>query len=177
MKGALAAFLPVSWMRRSSRKSRRKRKKRKVIVELHSPDPEETLNIGRNLGVQLRGKELILLSGDLGVGKTLFTKGIAAALGIDPAEVVSPTFTLMNIFEGKKTKLFHIDLYRLAEEMVPNLAEIDDFLDSGIIVVEWAQYLSSIYSKLAQAINIEISIRNGDRLFKISTDLDYLLLT
>lgn len=148
-----------------------------MIAELKSPDPEETFNIGRNLGGQLQGKELILLSGELGVGKTLLTKGIAAALGIDPTDVVSPTFTLMNVHEGKKAKLFHIDLYRLAVSRVHNLAEIDDFLDTGIIAVEWAQYLSSVYFELAQTISIEISIRNGDRWFKVSTDLDYLLLT
>jgi tRNA threonylcarbamoyladenosine biosynthesis protein TsaE len=148
-----------------------------VKVDLKSPDPEETFNIGRNLGGQLQGNELILLSGDLGVGKTLLTKGIAAALGIDPNEVVSPTFTLLNIFEGKKVKLFHIDLYRLAENTVSHLAEIDDFLDAGVIAVEWAQYLAPVYFKLAQAVSIEISVRNTDRLFKVSTELDYLLLT
>ena len=148
-----------------------------MIAELKSPDPEETFNIGRNIGSQLQGEELVLLSGDLGVGKTLLTKGIAAALGIDPADVVSPTFTLMNVFDGKKVKLFHIDLYRLANKAVSNLAEIDDYLANGVIVVEWAQYLSPVYFQLARTINIQISIQNSERLFKVSTDLDYLLIT
>ncbi len=147
-----------------------------MVVELKSSDPDKTLNLGTHIGSQLQGNELILLSGELGVGKTLLTKGIAASLGINPADVVSPTFTLMNIFEGKKIKLFHIDLYRLAEKAINNLAEIDDYLDDGVIVVEWAQYLSPVYFELSRTIDIQISSLNGERSFKVSTDLDYLFL-
>ena len=74
----------------------------------------ETFRLGRQVGGQLIGGEILLLSGPLGAGKTVFVKGIAAGLELDPAEVTSPTFTLVNPYSGRLT-LYHIDLYRLDE--------------------------------------------------------------
>ncbi|HEY6331063.1 MAG TPA: tRNA (adenosine(37)-N6)-threonylcarbamoyltransferase complex ATPase subunit type 1 TsaE, partial [Blastocatellia bacterium] len=74
--------------------------------------PEETFEFAKGFGERLSGGAVILLSGDLGAGKTVFTKGIAAALDIDPSEVTSPSFTLINTHSGRKT-LNHVDLYRL----------------------------------------------------------------
>ncbi len=73
---------------------------------------EETFSLGEQVGKQLIGGEILLLSGALGAGKTIFVKGIAAGLGIDKEEVTSPSFTLVNPYKGRLS-LYHIDLYRL----------------------------------------------------------------
>src|ERR671938_397276 len=79
-----------------------------------SHSPEETQRLGHHFGNFLRGGEIVLLSGPLGAGKTLFVKGLAESLGVNEEEVTSPSFTLVNIYTGR-LKLYHIDLYRLNE--------------------------------------------------------------
>src|SRR5688572_1572979 len=85
-----------------------------TVGEFRSSSPAETFNYGHQLGARLRGGEILLLSGPLGAGKTIFVKGIAAALGIDEEDVTSPSFTLVNPHFGR-LRLYHIDLYRLDE--------------------------------------------------------------
>jgi len=83
------------------------------------------------------------LSGDLGAGKTVFAKGLAAGLEIDPADVTSPSFTLINSYEGR-LRLYHIDLYRLDAGACRELGLEEIFEDeSAIVVIEWAERLSS----------------------------------
>lgn len=105
---------------------------------------EETFEMGRRLGERLRGRATILLTGDLGSGKTVFTKGVAAGLGIDPAEVTSPSFTLINTHEGR-LRLYHIDLYRLDAGPWRNLG-LEEILEeeNAVVVVEWADRLGFI---------------------------------
>lgn len=103
---------------------------------------EETFRLARKLAAGFKGKEIVLMTGELGAGKTVFAKGIAAGAGITNTDrVSSPSFTLVNIYEGKH-RVFHIDLYRLERE-----AEIldlgwEDFLGEGIVLVEWAEKLT-----------------------------------
>ena len=103
---------------------------------------EETFHLARELASGFKGKEIVLMTGELGAGKTVFAKGIAAGAGVTNTDrVSSPSFTLVNIYEGKH-RVFHIDLYRLERE-----AEIldlgwEDFLGEGIVLVEWAEKLS-----------------------------------
>jgi tRNA threonylcarbamoyladenosine biosynthesis protein TsaE len=131
-----------------------------IKVTSHSPD--DTFKIGENLGKQLKGNEIILLHGELGAGKTLFTKGIAAAAGIDPKDVVSPTFTLINQYPGQHHfKFFHFDLYRLGPH-VSHLPEIDDYLDEGLMVIEWAQYLNPAYYDMKQVIQVYFYLSEED---------------
>ena len=130
-------------------------------MNLNSGSPEETFSFGCSLGKVLNGDELIFLSGNLGTGKTMFTKGIGHSLGIDRREIVSPSYTLMNIYEGK-FPLFHIDLYRIGEGLNGGIPEIDDNLDNGIIVVEWADYIREYYSAEKNIIDITISL-NKDK--------------
>ena len=88
------------------------------------------------------GKEVVLLFGELGAGKTVFAKGIAAGAGVaDPDRVSSPSFTLVNVYEGRH-RIFHIDLYRLEREA--EIADLgwEDMLGQGIVVVEWAEKLT-----------------------------------
>ena len=109
----------------------------KEYHEFISKSPEDTVNLGLKLGACLKGGDVILLGGDMGAGKTLLTKGIASALGIDPATpVVSPSFTLINVYKAL-LDIVHVDLYRLSPDSVWDLG-LEDFMDKEhIIVVEW----------------------------------------
>lgn len=147
-----------------------------MITEFLSTSPDLTFTLGEKIGQQLKGSEILLLSGELGAGKTLLTKGIAKAIGIEHREVVSPSFTLMNQFQGKYT-LFHVDLYRLGEKTGGNLPEIDDYIDEGVIVIEWAQYLDSSYFRLKQSIDIRFYlIAEDNRQIQIETSLEHIKL-
>jgi tRNA threonylcarbamoyladenosine biosynthesis protein TsaE len=104
---------------------------------LTSASEEETAAAARRLAVSLDANDVVLLSGDLGAGKTAFVRGLAAGLGIDPAEVSSPTFTLIQEYRGGRLVLRHIDLYRLSPREVDDLG-LDDLIDEGgVVAVEW----------------------------------------
>jgi tRNA threonylcarbamoyladenosine biosynthesis protein TsaE len=110
-----------------------------------SRSADETFNLGKQVGQQLSGGEILLLTGPLGAGKTIFVKGIASALGIDPEEVTSPSFTLVNPYEGR-LPLYHIDLYRLDEgASAAHAVDLDELLanESAVIVIEWSERLGS----------------------------------
>lgn len=124
-------------------------------VTSHSPD--ETYRLGESLGKQLKGNEILLLHGDLGAGKTLFTKGLASARDIDPDDVVSPTFTLLNQYDT----FFHFDLYRLGPYL-SHLPEIDDYFGSGVMVIEWAQYLNPAYAEMDNVIQVYFHLDETD---------------
>jgi len=130
-------------------------------LNLYSGSPEETFFFGKSLANVLTGSELIFLRGNLGAGKTIFTKGMGYGLGIDTREIVSPSYTLMNIYEGR-CKLFHIDLYRIGEQINRGIPEIDDNLDAGIIAVEWADYIKEYYQGEKNLIDIFISFKGGN---------------
>lgn len=103
---------------------------------------EETFELARRLAAGFNGIEVVLLTGELGAGKTVFAKGLAAGAGVaDPDRVSSPSFTLVNIYEGR-SKVFHIDLYRL--DRAAEIADLgwEDMLGQGIVVVEWAEKLT-----------------------------------
>jgi tRNA threonylcarbamoyladenosine biosynthesis protein TsaE len=109
--------------------------------EFISSSPEETFNYGRQLGARLEGGEILLLSGPLGAGKTIFVKGICAALGIDAEDVTSPSFTLVNPYAGR-LQLYHLDLYRLDEgATAAHAVDLDELLsdERAVIVIEWAE--------------------------------------
>lgn len=129
---------------------------------LLSSAPEETHALGERLGRQLRGDEIVLVSGELGAGKTVFIKGLAAALGIPAAEVVSPSYVLMNLYNGKYD-LYHFDLYRLGA--MPEALEnpVDEFIGAGVLAVEWAQYLAAGYFALPNAVAVTIEAETAGR--------------
>ena len=99
---------------------------------------DETSAAGERLGAALRGGNVVLLYGDLGAGKTAFVRGLARGIGADPAEVSSPTFTLIQEYAGRLT-LFHVDLYRLEEREVDDLGLEELVLGDGIVAIEWAE--------------------------------------
>ncbi|HEY5884137.1 MAG TPA: tRNA (adenosine(37)-N6)-threonylcarbamoyltransferase complex ATPase subunit type 1 TsaE [Pyrinomonadaceae bacterium] len=120
--------------------------------------PDETFRLGEQIGSQLIGGEVLLLDGPLGAGKTVFVKGLATALGIDPDEVTSPSFTLVNPYDGR-LPVFHIDLYRLDEgSSAAEAVDLEELLsnEQAVIIMEWAHRLGN-YRLPANAwqINIE----------------------
>jgi tRNA threonylcarbamoyladenosine biosynthesis protein TsaE len=102
---------------------------------------EETFELARGMAAGFGGTEAVLLFGGLGAGKTVFAKGLASGAGVaDPDRVSSPSFTLVNIYEGRH-RVFHIDLYRLEREADILDLGWEDFIGQGIVVVEWAEKL------------------------------------
>src|ERR1700691_2132966 len=103
-----------------------------------SKSPKETELIAAELARELRGGECVALYGDLGAGKTQFVRGLARGLGANPRRVSSPTFVLLNVYSGKKLKLFHLDAYRVTGEEDFEGIGFGEMLDQGaIVVVEW----------------------------------------
>lgn len=102
---------------------------------------EETFELARGLAAGFAGTEVVLLSGELGAGKTVFAKGVAAGAGVaDTSRVSSPSFTLVNIYEGRH-RVFHVDLYRLDREQDILDLGWEDMIGEGIVLVEWAEKL------------------------------------
>jgi tRNA threonylcarbamoyladenosine biosynthesis protein TsaE len=98
----------------------------------------ETEALGAQLAAQLGPGARVLLYGELGAGKTAFVRGLASGLGIDPDEVSSPTFTLVQEYRGGRVPLFHVDLYRLASGEVDDLG-LDALAAEGVLAIEWAE--------------------------------------
>ena len=114
------------------------------MIETFS-SPDETLNFARSFAQNLRGGEILALTGELGSGKTLFTQGLAEGLGIYD-RIISPTYVLMRQYCGKKFNLYHIDLYRLQTQH-----EIEDLglneiwgKKDNIVVIEWAEKMKGL---------------------------------
>lgn len=106
--------------------------------------PEDTFDLGDTIGVSLTGGEAILLSGGLGAGKTLLTKGILNALDFDIDEVTSPSFTLVNLYKTENFDVYHIDLWRLDKgtdiAFAIGLHEIFED-EKAVVIIEWAEKL------------------------------------
>ena len=101
---------------------------------------QEMINLGKKIGANAKAGDLLLLSGDLGAGKTTLTKGIARALGIR-RPVKSPTFTIVREYREGKMPLFHMDMYRLENGDMSSIDLPGYFAENGLIVMEWPQYV------------------------------------
>ena len=115
-----------------------------MAEELVTGSELETLALAERLGRSLHGGEVVLLSGDLGCGKTVFVRGLARGLGVDPEQVSSPTFVLLTAYPGR-LRLHHADLYRLDVvdvDLELELAELPG--EDGVLAVEWAERLSGV---------------------------------
>ena len=100
-----------------------------------------TIAAGRRLVAQLAPGTTVLLYGDLGAGKTAFVRGLAEGFGIDPAEVSSPTFTIVQEYRGPQLTLQHVDLYRLTPREITDLALDDLMTPTTVMAIEWAERL------------------------------------
>jgi tRNA threonylcarbamoyladenosine biosynthesis protein TsaE len=107
------------------------------MTEFVTHSEQETEDVGRHLAAGLGAGDTLLLSGPLGAGKTALTRGLARGLGCDPTAVSSPTFTLVQEYAGP-VRLQHVDLYRLADDEVDDLA-LDDLLVDSVMAVEWPE--------------------------------------
>ncbi|HSK74403.1 MAG TPA: tRNA (adenosine(37)-N6)-threonylcarbamoyltransferase complex ATPase subunit type 1 TsaE [Pyrinomonadaceae bacterium] len=135
--------------------------------------PEETFELGEKFGETLQGGEVILLSGGLGAGKTLFTKGILNGLEFDIDEVTSPSFTLVNLYKTENFDVYHIDFYRLDENTnVAFAVGLNEILEdeTAVVIIEWAERLKN-FSFLAKVFRVEIK-GDGDepRVIKIKKE-------
>ncbi len=128
---------------------------------------EQTRALGASLGGQLAPDGVLLLAGDLGAGKTVLTQGVATGLGIDPREVVSPTFTLIREYEGAAGILVHVDLYRLEADDVSSLALDELLAGPGIKVVEWAERLPFVIPEAVCLELLRTGLENQREIFEI----------
>ena len=103
---------------------------------------EETADVARALAGTLQPGAVLLLSGQLGAGKTAFVRGLAAGLGIDPEDVSSPTFTLVHEYRGGRLTLFHADLYRLDKTATEDLGLEERAVAEGVLAIEWPDRLT-----------------------------------
>ena len=136
------------------------------IHEFVTKSGADTIEVGRKLAALLKPPQLLILSGDLGTGKTTLVKGIAQALdAADPDEVTSPTFTLLHEYDGTRdgrpVKLFHLDVYRLEGERQLETLGLDELLTpEALVLVEWGEKFKSIKKRATG--EIAISSEGGD---------------
>ena len=123
--------------------------------------PEETLKLGRKLGEHVKAGTVISLTGDLGVGKTVFTQGFAQGLGITEC-VNSPTFTIVQVYDDGRIPFYHFDVYRIADaEELDEIGYAEYFYGEGVCVVEWANRISEIMPKDHMVVMIEKDLEKG----------------
>ena len=116
-----------------------------IIAETYSP--EETFMLGKMLGERSTAGTVYTLTGDLGVGKTVFTQGFAEGLGIGEP-VNSPTFTILQVYEGGRLPLYHFDVYRIADvEEMDEIGFEDCIYGEGVCLIEWADLIEEILDR------------------------------
>lgn len=123
--------------------------------------PQETFEIGKQLGLEAKTGEVYCLDGDLGVGKTVFTKGFASGLGITEP-VNSPTFTIVQQYEEGRLPLYHFDVYRIGDvEEMDEIGYEDCFYGEGVCLIEWSTLIQEILPEDAIHITIEKDLEKG----------------
>ena len=129
---------------------------------------EDTIDAAIDLASTLTEGDVVLLYGDLGAGKTAFTRGVAMGLGIPAEDVSSPTFTIMQEYQGGRLPLFHVDLYRLNDAREIDDLGLDEIAVDGVLAIEWADRLPR---PVPGAIAVRLAHGEGDtRSIEISRD-------
>lgn len=129
-------------------------------MDVHRSSSERaTEDVARALAATLEAGDVVLLSGELGAGKTAFVRGLASGLDIDPSEISSPTFTLVHEYRGGRLPLFHADLYRLNQAVVDDLGLWEMGARDGVLAIEWPDRLSH---PMPDAIHVVITIEGDD---------------
>lgn len=130
-----------------------------TVIETYSP--EETFALGRRLGQESAPGQVYTLIGDLGVGKTVFTQGFAAGLGVTEP-VNSPTFTILQIYEEGRLPFYHFDVYRIADvEEMDEIGYEDCFYGDGVCLIEWADLIEEILPETYQKVTIGKDLEKG----------------
>lgn len=130
-----------------------------MIIE--SKSEKETYDLGVKLGQETGAGQVYTLIGDLGVGKTVFTKGLAAGLGITEP-VSSPTFTIVQVYEEGRLPLYHFDVYRIGDvEEMDEIGYEDYFYGEGVCLIEWANLIGEILPERYTEILIEKDLERG----------------
>ena len=139
-----------------------------MVIETFSP--EETEELGIHFGKEAKPGTVCTLIGDLGVGKTVFTKGLAAGLGITEP-VSSPTFTIVQVYEEGRLPFYHFDVYRIGDiEEMEEIGYDDYFFGNGICLIEWAELIEEILPDNVISITIEKDLTQGFDYRKITVD-------
>ena len=129
------------------------------IIESFSP--EDTLELGRKMGREAQPGDVYTLIGDLGVGKTVFTQGIAEGLEIDDS-ICSPTFTIVQVYEEGRMPFYHFDVYRIGDiEEMDEIGYEDYFYGEGLCMIEWANLIEEILPPRYKEITIEKDLEKG----------------
>lgn len=141
----------------------------KVMKVFETQSEKETFEIGRRMAEHARPGDIYCLLGDLGVGKTVFSKGFATGLGIvEP--ITSPTFTIVQVYEAPKP-LYHFDMYRIEDEEELEMIGYEDyFYGQGVCLVEWANNVKEVIPKEAQWITIAKDLEKGFDYRKITVE-------
>lgn len=122
---------------------------------------KETYELGKKIGQQAKAGEVYTLIGDLGVGKTVFTQGVAAGLGIGEA-ICSPTFTILQIYDEGRIPFYHFDVYRISDvEEMDEIGYEDYFYGDGVCLIEWANLIEEILPEDCRKITIEKDLAKG----------------
>ena len=125
------------------------------IQIIESFSPEETLELGRKMGKEAQPGDVYTLIGDLGVGKTVFTQGIAEGLEIEES-ICSPTFTIVQVYEEGRMPFYHFDVYRIGDiEEMDEIGYEDYFYGEGLCMIEWANLIEEIIPTHHKEITIE----------------------
>lgn len=131
------------------------------IQIIESFSPEETLELGKKMGKEAQPGDVYTLIGDLGVGKTVFTQGIAEGLEIEES-ICSPTFTIVQVYEEGRMPFYHFDVYRIGDiEEMDEIGYEDYFYGEGLCMIEWANLIEEIIPAHHKEITIEKDLEKG----------------
>ena len=135
------------------------------MIKVVTASPEQTEALGRSIASVLKGREMIALFGDLGAGKTAFTRGLCAGLGVKDG-VCSPTFAIVNAYDGR-VPVYHFDMYRITDIDDLFATGFYDYIGNGVIVIEWSENIESELEQDAVRIRIGKTDDENERIFEI----------
>lgn len=135
-----------------------------------SNSPQETFQIAMEIAKNAKAGEIYCMDGDLGVGKTVFSQGFAKGLGVEEY-VNSPTFTIIQTYEGNRMPFYHFDVYRIGDvEEMFELGYEEYFFGDGVCLIEWAKLITEILPEDCRYITIEKNLENGFDYRKITIE-------
>ena len=130
-------------------------------MRIDSNSEKETFELGKSIGEKAKAGEVYTLIGDLGVGKTVFTQGVAAGLGIEEP-VNSPTFTILQVYDEGRLPFYHFDVYRIGDESEMDEIGFEEYVyGDGVCFIEWADLIKGIIPKKHTRIEIKKNLEKG----------------